>query len=112
MKNLIVAALSAILMLSTAQAADVPKILGTLKNKGGGEIVLTTEPCPNSTGTFFLFTNGDGGEIGFTGCWKYIKPYVFATYSDGTVYTYPVEAVHFSSDPRWNKSGTRNPNGT
>lgn len=86
------------LLCNEAVAQQPPSILGTIRNRADGAITLTTETCRTDKTMFFVFVRDDGGKLSLTGCWRTIDYNVFIKWSDGDVYTYPIDNVEFSQE--------------
>ena len=86
------------LLCREAIAQKMPAILGTITNRADGKITLTTESCSSDAEMYFVFVRDNGGKLSMTGCWKLIDYNVLVKWSDGDVYTYPIENVKFSQE--------------
>lgn len=82
----------------TAYAASEPKIIGSFPNRDGGEIVLSSEACRDQPQKRIAYLTSGGGKITLFGCWNLIGEKVFIQYSDGDLYTYPVEGIVFTNE--------------
>lgn len=94
--------------IGTAHAAGEPKIIGSIPNRDGGEIVLSTEPCRDEPAKRIAYITSGGGKIALFGCWNMIGEKIFIKYSDGDLYNYPVEGVTFTNEfNEWYKKKNR-----
>lgn len=84
--------------IGTAYAAGEPAIIGSFPNKDGGEIVLSSELCKQETTRRIAYITSGGGRITLFGCWQLIGEKVFIKYSDGDLFTYPVELIRFTEE--------------
>jgi hypothetical protein len=94
MKKLIIL-MAALPLLAMAQT---PTIIATLANKSGGKISFTSVRgnCPE--GDLMAYTQSKSGKIELTGCYQLIDDEMFVKWSDGDVYTYPIESLQISRE--------------
>jgi hypothetical protein len=79
--------------------AQTPTILATLPNQGGGKITFTSEQSAScKPDQLFAYAQNKGGRIELTGCYRLIGEEVFVVWSDGDVYTYPIESLQISRE--------------
>ena len=94
--------------IGTAYAAGEPKIIGSLPNKSGGEIVLSSEVCKEEPARRIAYITSSGGQVTLFGCWQMIGEKIFVRYSDGDLFTYPVEGITFTNEfNEWYKKKNR-----
>jgi hypothetical protein len=64
-----------------------------IPNQAGGGIYITDTKCASKAGTLLAYNRAEGGRTQ-AGCWSYEKDseMVVVTWSDGNVYTYPVNS--------------------
>lgn len=79
-------------------SAQLPTILGTIPNRDNNNITFTSDKGSCKADEKLAYTQGDGGAIGFFGCYKLIDSQVFVTWSDGSIYAYPFEAIRWSKE--------------
>jgi hypothetical protein len=103
--------LCAVLFLSASftQAADLkpyssmettaPTIIGYIKNRANGLIVLTSTQVSCQNGKFFFYALSDGGKVVGGGCYTLIDDNIFATWNDDkSVYQYSGSAINFTQE--------------
>lgn len=83
-----------------------PSVLGWIRNRAQGQIVLAGENCAAEPTRRFAFIKDDGGRISLTGCWQMIGDDIFINWSDGDVFSYPIASIEFS--PAFNEWYERN----
>lgn len=83
---------------STAVAQTPPTIIGKIRNRAQGEITFTSEKCSRDPTMNFAFIRDDGGRLSLSGCWRLVDYNVLVSWSDGDVYSYPVENVQFTPE--------------
>ena len=83
-----------------------PSVLGWIRNRAQGQIVLAGETCAADPTRRFAFVKDDGGKISLTGCWQMIGDDIFINWSDGDVFSYPIASIEFS--PAFNEWYERN----
>lgn len=83
--------LTALAAMWTGQAKS--ETLATIKNKSGGQMVLTDVKCSSKPGLVAYSASPKGGTL--FGCWFYDDQYVFITWSDGETRTYPKSGWYF-----------------
>ena len=79
----------AVLLLAIAAQANAEKTL-EIRNKAGGKIVLTGEPCPGSPALRRMMSTMPNNKT-VLGCWVLINGEIHVRYDDGDLYTYPYE---------------------
>jgi len=84
-----------IALCGTAVAQEKPNIMGSIPNKGNGQIIFTSVPCTKDTGNV-VYIHDPSGKISLTGCWTLIDTNIFVKWSDGDIYSYPVGAINFT----------------
>jgi hypothetical protein len=84
--------------LSLLAMAQTPTIIATLANKSGGKISFTSVRgnCPE--GDLMAYTQSKSGKIELTGCYQLIDDEMFVKWSDGDVYTYPLDSLQISRE--------------
>jgi len=87
-----------IALCNVAMAQSPPGVIGTIRNKGNGEITLTGEECSAKTGKYFVYIRDPGGRISLTGCWSMLENNIFVAWADGDVYSYPIESLTFTPE--------------
>jgi hypothetical protein len=86
----------------------VPPIIGYIKNRAGGQIVLATEKCSTEPDLQFAFVKDDGGKLSLTGCWRMIGEDIIIKWSDNDVFSYPVDSIEFTdSFNQWSERNER-----
>ena len=86
----------------------LPPIIGSIKNRAGGQIILATEKCSTDPSLQFAFVKDDGGRLSLTGCWQMIGEDIIIKWSDGDVFSYPVGSIEFSDGfNRWSEQNAR-----
>lgn len=90
--------LLAVLFCSEVVAQGMPIIVGVIRNRAQGEITFTSETCKADPSMSFAFIRDDGGKLSLGGCWKLVGYNVIVKWSDGDIYSYPVENVQFTSE--------------
>lgn len=83
---------------SVVMAQELPLIIGTMPNKDNAKITFTTYQGECKGNDKVVFTQADGGKVMLTGCYRLVGDDLFVVWSDGDIYTYPVENLVFSSD--------------
>lgn len=86
------------LVCSEVVAQQMPLIIGVIRNKAAGEITLTREACKADPSMSLVFVRNEGGKISLAGCWKLVEYNILVKWSDGDLYSYPVENVEFSPE--------------
>jgi len=77
-----------------------PSVVGVIKNRAGGEIVLTMrfpKVCLDKD-MASAYVREDGGKISETGCWKAEDTSVFVFWSDGQVFEYDGTSIEFTKE--------------
>ena len=94
MKRLIAVML---LTIGVASAAEMPYLIGSVKNRDNGQIQFTSHKgeCGDK---FFVFIRGDGGRVEGRGCYLFGPQFIVVTWQDGDTYTYDYEALQFSPE--------------
>jgi hypothetical protein len=86
----------------------VPPIIGHIRNRAGGQIILASEKCSSDQSLQFAFIKDNGGKLSLTGCWRMIGDDIVIRWSDGDVYSYPVENIEFTdSFNQWSERNER-----
>jgi len=89
-----------------------PTIIGKIRNRAQGEIVLASESCASDPSSRFAFIRESGGKLSLTGCWQMVDDDIVIRWSDGDVFMYPIESIEFTqSFNEWyerNKSNRSN----
>jgi hypothetical protein len=83
-----------------AKELERPSIVGTIKNRAGGSIVLTMrfpKDCSDK-GMAFAYVRDDGGKISETGCWKAEDTSIYVFWSDGQVFEYDGLNIEFTEE--------------
>lgn len=96
--------------IGTAYAANDPAIIGSIPNKAGGQITLAAEVCKNEQGRRIAYIWSATGKVTLFGCWTMVGDQIFIKWSDGDVFSYPVDSITFSNEfNRWydNKNRTQ-----
>ena len=82
----------AVLLAAPAQA----EVIARAQNEGGGQIVLTDEPCPKIKNAYRIITYSDAGTI--RGCWgpfKYDQSRIVVLWEgDTSTRTYRIDQFH------------------
>ena len=86
MKNFIVAAA---LLFAVLQAHA--EVIAVSPTTAGGEIRLTDQQSNCPVDTRWFYTKAKGGEV-FPGCWSVVGDEVLATYQNGMIRLYSLEA--------------------
>lgn len=104
--------LLAVLFCGEVVAQNVPIIVGFIRNKAQGEITFTSETCRADPTMSFAFIRDQGGKLSLGGCWKLVEYNVIVKWSDGDIYSYPVENVVFTDEYNewYRKNKSRNQN--
>lgn len=89
MKALLAVLLASISITALADSYAMP-------NKAGGEIVITTRECPKEKRLLRAYNYESGGKV-MEGCWTVLDERVHVVWSDGTRYTYPLDAFYIKS---------------
>ena len=92
MKKLI--ALLLLLVSLPSAATDI----AYLRNRAGGVMTFTDASCYNRNLplAMHVYTVSPGGETGI-GCWTYEDARFWVVWSDGTIYSYPLQDVTLSA---------------
>lgn len=86
----------------------LPPIIGSIRNRAQGQIVLATEKCSTDPSLQFAFVKDDGGRLSLTGCWQMIGEDIVIRWSDGDVFSYPVGSIEFTdSFNQWSERNRR-----
>lgn len=86
----------------------LPPIIGWIRNRAQGQIVLATEKCSTDPSLQFAFVKDDGGRLSLTGCWQMIGEDIVIRWSDGDVFSYPVESIEFTASfNEWSERNRR-----
>ena len=83
----------AVLLAAPAQA----EVIARAQNEGGGQIVLTDEPCPKIKNAYRIITYSDAGTI--RGCWGRSSMISHESWSSGKG-TPPLEPTESTSSTR------------
>ena len=81
-----------------AVAQEMPLIVGTLPNRDNSKITFTSYQGKCNKGDWLVYTQGDGGKVELTGCWRFVGDDMFVVWQDGDVYTYPFLGMTISSE--------------
>lgn len=93
------AALAAAALVSfPATGAEPPLVVGTIANRAGGQITLTSRQGSCKDNEFTAYIVDDGGQVALWGCWIWLDTQIFVTYSDKTSYTYHILKVQISEE--------------
>lgn len=90
--HLVAAAAALAFMQSAIATADS----WAIPNKNGGEIVVTDRKCSDHKNLLQAYNYGNGGKY-MEGCWALIDDMVHVAWSDGSRYTYPLDAFYKKS---------------
>ena len=86
MKELLTVLLAGLSLSAWADSYGMP-------NKAGGEIVLTTAPCPGYKHLMEAYNYTPGGKMQM-GCWTVLEGQVQVVWNDKTRYVYPIDAFY------------------
>ncbi len=91
------AAIVLALVSAVASAKDVT-IIGTLKTQAGGLITFTSVKgsCPDNQLVAYIRSNG--GKVAITGCFSLVDDQLFVLWSDGDLYTYPMDNIEWTPE--------------
>lgn len=93
MKYLVFAALATV-----AFAAEQPFIVGTIENQDHAKITFTSYNGTCAEKRRVVYAQHNGGKIGVMGCWSISQSQIFVIWSDGDIYTYPLNALEISPE--------------
>lgn len=90
----------AIVMLFPALAAaqEMPTILGSISNRAGSKITFTTVQGDCKANDKMVYAQSDSGRIELSGCYRMVGDDLFVIWSDGDIYTYPINTLTLSSE--------------
>jgi len=83
-----------IILMGAVAAASAQNVMGTIKNKGGGKIVLIEEPCPKADSKdqrrAFFWTEDNYSD---DGCWQLDNGTVVVEWNNFGRRRYPVDLI-------------------
>ena len=91
-----------LLLIAALVAAPAMADSWAIRNKAGGEIVITDRRCPEVPNLGRSYYYGSDGQIR-QGCWTVIDDQVRVVWQDGTEYVYPLNSFYKKST---DKKGT------
>ena len=96
MKTLLAVLLASVSITVFADSFAIP-------NKAGGEIVITTTPCPGYKSLMEAYNYTPGGKMQM-GCWAVLEGQVQIVWNDKTRYVYPIDSFYIKNQ---DKKGTK-----
>jgi hypothetical protein len=91
-----------LLLIAALVAAPAMADSWAIRNKAGGEIVMTDRKCPAEPRLLRSYYYGSDGQVR-EGCWTVVDDQVRVVWQDGTEYVYPLNAFYKKST---DKKGT------
>ena len=73
-------------------------IIVHVPNRAGSKITFTTERGSCGENQMLVYSQSEGGKMGFTGCYRLIDSELFVIWADGDVYTYAFNSLVFTEE--------------